>query len=484
MGHFLRIGILLGGWHLALLCGGCGALPGGPMPETSREIDGAETGGRVTSAELDELTRAFADRYVGLLYSVCDAIKKGNPDPAQRREAQALLLDCSTNVYDIASNPDAFTRLLDLVVVTSLLRRVWVDDGRARAVFGERSEPLARGMVRAQEEVRALAIRVLTDDQLWVVDSLLADWRAENPEMTAVSFVRFSNFATGRGRSAASEVLAARGFFAEIGEAGQAVDEARLLGERVFYRLKREPTLLRWQIEGMKDDLIATPEATAALANLNRLTDQIEQLPGAIATEREAILGGLDDSLKGADTTMANLSEALDKGREFVAALEPAGQSLTGTLDAGHALFARFDEWDRWKTRVRPRPFDIREQTEALKELATAAERINEMLNTSGTLLASPEWGTRLEEASASADGRITHVADQSRTVLNALFWRALALLIALFFLLILYRLISLVLARRFEVPAARSRPLDAAESTRGESVEFTRTRSNHGPSR
>lgn len=451
MRFILLAGFLLGGGHFALLCSGCATGPSEPAPQASRVVDGAEAGERITSSELDQLTRAFADRYVGLLYSVCDDIKKDNPDPVQRLEAQAILLDCSTNVYDIASNADPFTRVLDLVVVTSLLRQVWVDDGRATAVFGERGEPLARGMVRAQEEVRALAVRVLTAEQLGMVDSLIDDWRAENPEMTKVSFVRFSNFAIGRGRSAVSEVLAARGLFAEVGEAGQAIDEARLFSERVFYRLKREPTLLRWQVEAVNDDFVATPETAAALANLNRLTDQFEQLPTTIAAERQAMLAGIDDSLKRADATIGSVSEALDKGRELTAALEPASQSLGEAFDAGHALFTHFDEWDRWKAELRPGPFDIREKTEVIKEIGTAAEELDEMLTTSSTLINSPELEMRIEEAGDLADKRITYVADQSRVVLDAFFWRAITLLIVLFVLLLLYRVVSFMLMRRLE---------------------------------
>ncbi len=40
-------------------------------------------------------------------------------------------MNCATNVYDIASNADAFTRVLDLVVVTTLVSQVWIDDDRA-----------------------------------------------------------------------------------------------------------------------------------------------------------------------------------------------------------------------------------------------------------------------------------------------------------------------------------------------------------------
>ena len=115
-----------------------------------------------------------------------------------------------------------------------------------------------------------------------MLDYTIWDWRRQNPDMTRASFVRFSNFALDRGRSANAEVLAAGGFFKNIGQTGQAVDEARLLTERMFYRLKREPTLLRWQAEAAKDDLVATPEVGKALADVHRLTDQVERLPANV----------------------------------------------------------------------------------------------------------------------------------------------------------------------------------------------------------
>ena len=124
------ITLLLGMFIAVLSFGGCAMIPRSATEEPPREVDGEEAEERITTAELDELTRAFADRYVGLLYSVCDALREDNPDPAQRREAQMLLVDNATNVYDIASNADAFTRVLDLVVVTTLVSQEWDEDGR------------------------------------------------------------------------------------------------------------------------------------------------------------------------------------------------------------------------------------------------------------------------------------------------------------------------------------------------------------------
>ncbi len=436
---------------------GCATSPRLPAPETPRQVGGAGTGQFVTAVELDELTRAFADRYVGLLYSACDALKKDNPDPLKRREAQVLLLDGATNVYDIASNADSFTRVLDLVVVTRLMSYVWVDDGRAEQVFGDRAAPLVHALTHSRDEAQALAARVLTDEHIAVLESLLLDWRSENREMIHASFVRFSNFAIGRGRSAASQVLAARGFFSEVGQAGQAVDEARLLGERVFYRLKREPTLMRWQIEAAKDDLLATPEVASTLGNVDRLARQVEQLPAHVAAEREAILSAVDSRMERLDTTFSGAKDVVAETKSLVVALDQASESFDPLLTTADALFTRYDAWHRWAVaNGRPR-FDIREYTEMMKETATAAHGVDQVLQSSGDLVASPDWSARIDEWNRAMDGRILTASDQSKSVILDFFLRVYIALGAMFALLILYRFVTLVLLRRLPPGAARS---------------------------
>lgn len=290
---------MLGALTAAIACGG----PlGGPAKEAPRQVAATDRGEPILSTELDELTRAFADRYVGLLASTCDDLKKDNPDPVQRREAQELMLNCATNVYDIASNADAFTRVLDLVVVTTLVSQVWIDDYRAWEVFGDREKLLVRALRHGRVKAWSLAAQVLRPEQLDLMDYLLWDWRRHNPDMVRVSFVRLSNFAIGRGKSANAEVLAANGLYANVGRQGQAVAEARLLTERMFYMLKRSPTLLRWQVEGAKDNIMATPEVGKALTDVHRLTDQVEQLPKNVAAERQAILAAFDDRKRESST--------------------------------------------------------------------------------------------------------------------------------------------------------------------------------------
>ncbi|MFO8012545.1 MAG: hypothetical protein R6X20_04475, partial [Phycisphaerae bacterium] len=348
-----RRSALLGICIAALVCGGCATQAVGPARDTPRQVDpspggstkgGSASGGpTIRSAELDELTRAFADRYVGLLASACEAVKKDNSDPVQRREAQELMLNCATNVYDIASNADASTRVLDLVVVTTLVSQVWIDDDRAWDVFGDRAEVLVRALHHGRVEAWALAAQVLRPEQLDLMDYLLWDWRRHNPDMVRVSFVRFSNFAIGRGKSANAEVLAAGGLLANVGKAGQAVEEAQLLTERMFYLAKRYPTLLRWQLEAAKDDVVATPEVKETLADVHRLTDQVEKLPENVAAEREAILAAFDDRNPELRETLGQVRSTIADADALMTSMERTSNSLNKTFKAADPLFARFD---------------------------------------------------------------------------------------------------------------------------------------------
>lgn len=258
-------------------------------------------------------------------------------------------------------------------------------------------------------------------------------------------------------------MLAAGGFFAQVGQAGQAVDEARLLGERMFYQAKREPTLLRWQAAAAKDDLLATPEVGAALADVHRLTVQAEELPAHFAAERESILAAVDSRMANSDATVAKVKDVVVEAKSLVASLEPASRSLDQLLKTADALLARYDAWDRWAATNPTRPFDIREYTEIVKESAATTQRLNELLKSSSDLLASPDWRARIDEWNRSADGRIENMAGQSRLLLNDFFRHVYLTVGALFALLVCYRVLSIVLMRRFVTRGTAPGPPPAA---------------------
>jgi hypothetical protein len=434
----------------ALSSTGCEAIRAFVAKNAAGEIDAPGAGHKITAAELDELTRAFADRYVGLLASTADDLKKGNLDPIQRRAAQELMIDGATNVYDIASNADSFTRMLDLVVVTTLISQVWIDDDRAGEVFGQRGEVLVRALHHGRVEAWALAAQVLRPDQLELLDYTMWDWRQHNPDMVRMPFVRFSNFSIGRGKSATAEVLAAGGFFSNVGKAGRSVDEAVLLSERMFYQLKREGTLIRWQVEAAKDDLLATPEISKYANDVSRLTNVAELLPKSVANERQAILTAFDDRTKTIDATLNRVRDALAEANGAANSIGAAGKSLKEMLASVETIFGRYDN----PKPLAPgqRPFDVREYTAGVKELSTALEQMNLTLKSSDQLLSSPEWERKIKQLSDSADGRMAVAVEQSRIITDRMFRRLYVAIAILFVLLILYRLLGHTLSRRLKL--------------------------------
>ena len=250
-------------------------------------------------------------------------------------------------------------------------------------------------------------------------------------------------------------LLAARGWFANVGTAGRSVDEARLLTERMFYMLKRQPTLLRWEVEAIKDDFFATPEANTYVTDVHRLTNLAERLPADVAAEREAIVAAFDQRVEAVDATVARIASALGKAEGFAASVESAGQSLDAMLKSAEGVLVRYDALGSGPATTPARTFDVREYTAGVKELSTALENMNDVLTSSDALLGSSDWGRRMDQISDSADARMEVAAEQSQLVVEAGFRLLWVTVGAVFVLLVLYRLMGFYLSQR---PSAADR--------------------------
>src|SRR5436305_1980870 len=262
---------------LALLAG-CAA----PSAKTS-----PPQAGKLTVEDLDQLTYVYADRYMSLVSSACDEIAQDNPSTDQRLlAARVKLINCSS-VYDIATAPDAFARLLDLTLVVTLQAQVWIDDGRAYRQFGDRARYLEKALRQARREVWNIAAQALTPDQLEGFDRLILRWRRDNPDVEFVSYVRFNDVATSRARSIAASVRHGEGLMAPIDDAKQSVDAVRALGERMFYFGKRFPILMQWQGQLFIAQTLQQPE-------IQTLVHAVDQLPDNVTAQRKALFEDLD----------------------------------------------------------------------------------------------------------------------------------------------------------------------------------------------
>lgn len=273
---------------------GCAAPGARAAPRREKPVTGSTDFNRSTAnqkispEELDEITNAFADRYRTLMEDAIAEVVKNNPDARARATAQRLLVESTTSAYDIVTNGDPFSQVLDLTIMVTLTSQVWIDDDRATREFGpERAEPLVTGLRQAREEIWRIAARVFLPDQLAALDFMIASWRRDNRGVEDTSFVRFDDFAEQRGEGLIRDVASGGGLFQPL---NQAIDESvayRKLGERIFYLAKRMPTLANWQTQAFADEMLAKEETKRALANLDGVSKSVESL-GATVTQLAA----------------------------------------------------------------------------------------------------------------------------------------------------------------------------------------------------
>ena len=419
----------------------------------------------ISQAELHALTNGFADRYMTYIVTAAEQIEKNNPNAQHRRLAHRIKLVQVSAVYDIVTNPDPFTQLLDLTLVVSLQARKWIDDDMAEKWFGPRGKHLVGAMRQARSDIWKIASRVMRTSQLEQLDTLILQWHRKHPDIEMVSYVRFDDFAASRGKSIVAEVAEGGGFLAPVGEATKAVDEVRLLGERAFYLGKRMPFLLSWQVREALGEALSSPDlaqinaiAPTITASVERATKIAERLPADIARERAAVDALFARHLPLVDKTLlmtrdivndstALAGEAINLSgsvESLLARLDEAGKTLQQTVGAIDEVFLK-------PGRDKPadpnaKPFDIAEYAVAAESIGATLQRASTLVGELRSGLSSPELVSALQ---GSIDASVDKAAQRSERLVDAVFWRIAALLALAFALALLYRLLANAFSRR-----------------------------------
>jgi hypothetical protein len=398
----------------------------------------SKAGEQITMQELDQLTYGFADRYLTYIVNACDAIEKDNPNAQQRRLAHQVKLVQVSSVYDIVTNADPFTQLLDLTLVITLQSQKWIDEDQAERWFGDRAGPLIEASRKAREDIWRIAARVMKPEQLETMDNLIWDWRQKNPSVQLVSYVRFDDFASTRGKTVVEDVKTGTGFLAPVGDAKKAVDEVRLLAERAFYISKRLPFLMNWQMRSAVDETLNDPSVREVTANVTRVSTAIDRIPQDIARERAAIFAEMNRQ-------QPFISAITSQVRGTVAESNALAAQVAAITKSTDQLLASYDRIFVAPDREKPKtgkPFDINEYNKTLLTLTEALKEANTLMANGGALLASPKFDQLTSK-------QVERVGDTSERIVDTAFWRGVALIVIFFVGLGVYRSFTHWLSRR-----------------------------------
>ena len=427
--------VLIGG-SVALLgiCGasGCGssARPASTEPVTVTIAAPTAVPGQLTLDELDQLTYAFADRYFMSISSAVDRLKQDNPDAGQRRTAHRIKVTGVLAMNDIASSQDPYSQVLNLLVAVTLQTKVWIDENHAEIVFGERGPILVQALIEMRRDVWRLGARVMTPDQMERLEFLISAWRREHPDQDQVSFVKFDEFAASKASNLANELRSGGGLLAPLSEATQELVEYRRLAERAFWYTKRAPSIAGIQAEAATNEIMASPEISNLIGDVERVTKTAENLDKKIA---QVIVAVTESGPQMATTTkdlLGSVAEVLRETRLTIAQAE-SGLNTANTV-LGPLMVKPKDGPSDATSHEQPalpgRPFNIIEYTEALRATREVLQETNQLAGQSTT--ASFLITRHLTEAAAFTDARLDRIFQWVWITLGLVFAAILGLIL------------------------------------------------------
>jgi uncharacterized protein YdcH (DUF465 family) len=382
-------------------------------------------------SELDQATYSYSDRFVTLISDATDRAVKANPTKEAKKEALRLKLHNSSSVYAIASGPNPLGQLLDLATVATLNKIQMVDEGRAKAIFGDNHKIVENAFHAVHDDIWGVARRFLQPAEITSVQNVIAQWRTKNPNVTLLAYVRFDDFAKANA-GLKQDNPEIGGLFDEINKVNKTVETAQQFGERTFFYFQRYPRLLQWQTERTVDGVMEN-------AGIQKLQDSVQQMANAahifaqevqkLKDREAAIQKHLDTVSTIVDQVhklMPNTQAVVQDSQKLMLAAKDTSVALGDTLKVVDTVSAKFKS-DKSEP-AGAKPFDINEYKRTAEEVNKIVGEVNLLLNN----VQGDGFGKRAEALQQVADAEIDH-----------LIWRIAQLAILLFVLALAYRFIS-----------------------------------------
>lgn len=402
-----------------LLLGAC-SLPGG-QDVGQRTAKGGKSGRPITVDELDQITKSFADRYVLLLSNACDEIKKETSSDRERRDAHRLKLSGATAAFDAATGPDPVKQLVDLAVGVGLQKVVWVDEGQGERLFGkERAGRLLEALRTADRELWGLCTRAMKPGQIGALQETIRNWRRANPGLQWISEVRFDVVAGDDAEKFIDGIVG--GLSPASGSVTDSVGQARLLGQRAFYYLKRLPRLLDWQTEQVLEHSLSAPEAGAVVRGAART---LESAAVVLSRLQEILASVQEEHGKAGDPKLREIHELFAEGKELAQAAREAARAF-GELRPQPKPAGPSGPVERTEPAAK-KSFDIKDVTAAGAQVTQAIREAADLLREVRELTASEPGMRRVETA---VDAAAHSVGRERRRAVDHASWRVAQLIV------------------------------------------------------
>ncbi|MBV8307242.1 MAG: hypothetical protein JO274_07165 [Gammaproteobacteria bacterium] len=363
----------------------------------------------------------FADEYAGRSREAVTGFQSESESPNERLVAQNWKVQQASAAYTIASGANPLSNALDMVVLSSLSRMV-IDDSWVGGSYGDRARNVQATYRSLEDESWQMVQGVLTPEQIATLRQTITQWRAQHPNVSAVAYIHFRDFAHGsapgdQASESAGSLLSVVGIdpLSNLDPAVQELAQTRQLAERAIYYMQRAPDLLDMQIERLSYQVAVMPETRSLLTSVDRVSligsssDRlVNTLPDLLDRERQALVAQLTDTINGQSATLGTLAGqlrgALQAGTDTATAVNGALQ----TFERISGQFAKKPEPSSAPPRPPGPPFDIRHYTEMLEQAALTARELESLAQRSDVLV--PALRSATQDAATQVRSILNHV--------------------------------------------------------------------------
>lgn len=288
----------------------------------------------IDQLQLQEEIQRFYTRFTERM---AEAILQNQPLIDQHRKKilqQYTLYDSES--LKIATSPYPEINLLDMMVFISLnkavVRRYWIPNQ-----FGSLGEPLFTAFANSEQDINAIAIKVLGSERTQRIENGIDRWLAENPQAYRVEKMRvdeFAKFAKAPGEADGSFSLS--NLFVDTKSAVKAVDQMVLVANRGIFLAQSMPYIMRLHtrlgVSEVIEDSVANLEQTDSLMQKMEATSPLMEN----ATELTARLENLSSNA-------LQIMQTMDKRPKKFTMMDMLNQSET-LLDKTNLLLSQLDK--------------------------------------------------------------------------------------------------------------------------------------------
>jgi len=414
-------------------------------------IGGRDSDTSVDPVDVQDQVLRAADVF---LVGVTTATDKLGRDGAllSQVDLQTVKIAYTTTILALATGPNALSNLLDMIVLITR-SRMMVEAYWLPEVYGESVRPFLDICQEAETQLWQIATPLLTaaqqEELLQTIHTLHQQDRISPTLLPAQAL----NFFTGVAKISQKKRTEPSSVFSlfmldplsRLDPATRELAETRLFAERALFIAHWMPNLLRWEMELFTVKTVELPQvhqlltdSTQLAAVADRLSQVAAQLPALLSSEREKLLGALQEQKTGLSMLAREIQRTLATGSQMA-------DSTNMTLKTFQEVMARFNSGRQDSS---AEPFRIREYTDAAMQIHATATELVVLLQALDELAGSPH----LAQVSAQFNVLAQHAQTSSKEVVDYVFQRALLLVLlccgAVLATALVYRVLSARLSR------------------------------------